>query len=151
MRRAILILALLIALPTSAVLAAETDQRGAAHEWKGPSSGYTVVDFAAAWCRPCWDVLPRLEAFAGSHPGIRVLVVSVDDNVQGRDALVEKLKLTIPVVWDEKHRIAEHYRPVGMPSTFVLDPAGKIVYSHVGSGMKEWNAMVAFLENATKR
>lgn len=151
MRLSSIVFALLFVMPCAATLAQETDQHGKAHEWKGPSPGYTVVDFAAAWCRPCWDVLPRLEAFASEHPGVRVLVVSVDDKVGGRDALVEKLKLTIPVVWDEKHRIAGHYRPEGMPATFVLDPSGKIVHKHVGSGKAEWDAMVAFLENATKR
>jgi len=148
MRRAALLLALLATLPLAAV---ETDQQGRAHEWAGPSAGYTVVDFAASWCTPCWSVLPRLERFAAEHPQVRVVAVSVDDKVSGRDLLVSRLKLTIPVLWDEKHRIAEHYRPDGMPHTVVLDPSGKVVYRHTGSAPKEWDAMVAFLANAAKR
>ena len=39
---------------------------------------------------------------------------------------------------EELDRIAEHYRPDGMPHTVVLDPSGKVVYRHVkqtgGSG-----------------
>ena len=148
MRSAALFLALLLAPPLAAV---ETDQRGVAQEWKGASSGYTVLDFAASWCTPCWSVLPRLEKFAAEHPEIRVVAVSVDDKVSGRDLLVSKLKLTIPVLWDEKHRIAEHYRPDGMPHTVVLDPAGNVVYRHTGSGAKEWDAMLAFLSKAANR
>jgi thiol-disulfide isomerase/thioredoxin len=150
MKRAFLPLALFVLLSGTAAVAAETDQKGTVHAWTGPSSGYTVVDFAASWCRPCWAVLPRLQTFASEHPDIRVLVVDVDDTVKGRDALVEKMKLTLPVLWDEKHRIAEHYRPEGMPATFVLDPEGHVVYKHVGSSKKEWDAMVAFLETATR-
>lgn len=149
MKNAILPLALFV-LMSGTALAAETDQKGAVHAWAGPSSGYTIVDFAASWCRPCWAVLPRLQTFASAHPDIRVLVVDVDDTVKGRDALVEKLKLTLPVLWDETHRIAEHYHPEGMPATFVLDPEGHVVYKHVGSGKKEWDAMVTFLESATR-
>ncbi len=148
MPRAALLLALLLALPVSAV---ETDQRGTAHAWEGPSAGYTVLDFAASWCTPCWGVLPRLERYAAEHPEVRVVAVSVDDEVSGRELLVSKLKLTIPVLWDEQHRIAEHYRPDGMPHTVVLDPSGKVVYRHTGSAAKEWDAMVAFLAKATKR
>jgi len=148
MRRAALLVALLFARPLAAV---ETDQRGTAHEWSGPSAGYTVLDFAASWCVPCWGVLPRLERYAAEHPEVRVVAVSVDDKVSGRDLLVSKLKLTIPVLWDEKQRIAEHYRPDGMPHTVVLDPSGKVVYRHTGSAAKEWDAMVAFLERAAKR
>lgn len=150
---ALLALALALALPSlsaaAATPAAETDQTGKAHEWRGASPGYTVVDFAASWCVPCWSVLPRLEKYAAEHPEIRVLAVSVDDKVAGRDLLVSKLKLTIPVLWDGKHRIAEHYRPEGMPFTVVLDPSGKVVYRHVGSATKEWDAMVSFLAKAT--
>jgi len=145
MRHALVLsLLLLVALPAAAAEA--VDQNGVAHAWKGASEKYTVIDFAAAWCRPCWGVLPKLETFARAHPEIRVLVVDVDDQVKGRDALVEKLHLTIPVIWDGTHEIAEHYRPEGMPATYVLDPAGKVVYSHVGSGPKEWAKMVEFLE-----
>lgn len=157
MKRAASLLALFLAFAPAAVPAAgaapvaETDQSGKAHEWKGASPAYTVVDFAASWCTPCWAVLPRLEKYAAEHPEVRVLAVSVDDKVSGRDLLVSKLSLTIPVLWDEKHRIAEHYRPEGMPYTVVLDPSGKVVYRHVGSAMKEWDAMVSFLAKATKR
>lgn len=151
MKRRFAVAALLLLLFASVAIASEVDQKGVAHEWKGPSAGYTVIDFAASWCRPCWDVLPRLQDYATAHPDIRVLVVSVDDKVKGRDVLVEKLHLTLPVLWDAKHQIAEHYRPAGMPATFVLDPSGKIVYQHVGSAKKEWDAMVAFLDGATKK
>jgi len=149
LRSLLILLPLLLA--SLAAAAQETDQRGAEHAWKGASKGYSVIDFAAAWCRPCWDVLPRLQAFSSAHPDIRVLVVSVDDKVTGRDALVSKLSLTIPVLWDEKKQIAGHYRPEGMPATFVLDPTGAVVYRHVGSGKKQWDKMVAFLEKAMKR
>ncbi len=148
---ALLALPLAAASPAVAAPSAETDQAGRAHEWKGASAGYTVLDFAASWCMPCWAVLPRLEKYAAEHPAIRVLAVSVDDEVSGRDLLVSKLKLTIPVLWDEKHRIAEHYRPEGMPYTVVLDPSGNVVYRHTGSASKEWDAMVAFLAKAAAR
>ena len=66
-------------------------------------------------------------------------------------ALVTKLALTLPVLWDSNKKIAAHYRPEGMPATFVLDPSGTVVYRHVGSGKKEWDEMVEFLEKASKR
>ena len=151
MRCGHLVLASLLLLSSLGATAQETDQGGVAHPWKGASKSYTVIDFAASWCRPCWDVLPKLQSFATAHPDIRVLVVSVDDKVTGRDALVTKLALTVPVLWDEKKQIAGHYRPEGMPATFVLDPSGTIVYRHVGSGKKQWGEMVAFLEKAGQR
>ncbi len=151
MRRNSLLIALTLLIASFPALAQETDQLGKPQAWKGESAGYTVIDFAAAWCRPCWDVLPRLQSYASEHKDIRVIVVSVDDKVAGRDALVTKLALTLPVLWDSNKKIAAHYRPEGMPATFVLDPSGTVVYRHVGSGKKEWDEMVGFLEKAAKR
>ena len=111
----------------------------------------TVIDFAASWCRPCWEVLPRLQKLADRHPELRIVVVSVDTEKGGRDELVRHLGLSIPVVWDEHHRLAEFYRPEGMPATVILDPSGDIVYRHVGSGLREWRALLEFLGDPEER
>ncbi len=145
----VMTLALALLMSAGALMGQEAvDQNGKTHVWKGASDGYTVIDFAASWCRPCWKVLPKLQAFADHHPDVRVIVVSVDDEKKGRDALVERLELTLPVLWDQTHTIARHYQPGGMPATFVLGPDGKIVYQHVGSADEDWNALVAFIDDA---
>jgi hypothetical protein len=77
---------------------------------------------------------------------VRVLVVSVDERRQGRDRLVESLRLTVPVVWDETHRIAEHYRPRAMPATFVLSAEGVVVGAVTGSRAKDWERVVRLVE-----
>ncbi len=149
-RRLALLLVSVVALLPYAASAQELDQRGKAHDWKGASEEYRLIDFAAAWCQPCWQALPRLQSLADARPELRVIVVSVDEQVQGRDKLVKTLGLTISVLWDEEHRVAEHYRPGGMPATFVLDPAGEVVYQHVGSGNREWKEMIAFIDGVLR-
>jgi len=123
------------------------DQAGRAHAWRGEVGTLTVLDFAATWCAPCRRSLPRLQELQDSHPELRVLVVSVDDTPAQRDRLVEDLSLHLPVVWDEGHRIAEHYRPGGMPATVVLDAAGREVYRHTGSGEADWRHLVDVVES----
>lgn len=98
----------------------------------------TVLDFAASWCQPCWRALPHLQAYAKAHPEVQVLVVSEDDRVAGRDTLVEKLGLKIPVVWDEHHQLAKKMNPPGMPTTYVIDTDGKVVHFQVGFDEKKW-------------
>ena len=94
--------------------------------------------------------MPRLQTLAKSNPELKVIVVSVDSTREGRDRLVESLELTVPVLWDQDSRIAEHYRPQGMPATFVLDPSGKVIYSHVGSAKRDWEKLVSFVESLPK-
>jgi thiol-disulfide isomerase/thioredoxin len=125
--------------------AAERDQHGKEHAWAGATGSYTLIDFAASWCEPCWRSLPHLETLAKQHPKLRVLVVDVDETVAGRDRLVEKLRLTLPVVWDEKARIATHYDPRGMPATFIIDKSGKVIYSSIGFNKTTQKALEQFV------
>ena len=118
------------------------DQHGNAHTWEPQPGAVTIVDFAASWCGPCRQTLPELQRFADAQPEIRVLVISVDDTLAGRDALVRELGLTLPVLWDRDDAAAKHYRPQGMPSTFLFDAHGQQVMSYAGSKKKDWKSMV---------
>jgi thiol-disulfide isomerase/thioredoxin len=142
LKRILILFLLVLAAPMTA---GERDQFGRDPAWRGATGSYTLIDFAASWCQPCWKSLPHLVVLAREHPSLRVIVVSVDDRVKGRDLLVERLHLTLPVVWDEKAQIASHYRPEGMPATFIIDPQGKVVYSSVGFSDKGWRALQEFV------
>ena len=97
-----------------------------------PSDTYTVLDFAASWCTPCYRALPRLQALAPEVPDIRVVVVSVDETEEARDRLVRELGLELEVVWDQDHTLISTFAPESFPATYVLDRKGQVVYSHVG-------------------
>jgi thiol-disulfide isomerase/thioredoxin len=141
--------ALLLLLPL-AVSAEPLDQFGQPQPWQGSPDAYTVLDFAASWCAPCWRTLPKLEAFAAEHPELRVIVVSVDDEVSGREELVSGLGLVLPVLWDGNYEIAETFSPGALPATVVLAPGGEEVFRHVGSDGAGWNRLVAFLQGTGK-
>lgn len=104
-----------------------------------PSDTYTVLDFAASWCTPCYRALPRLEALARELPDLRVVVVSVDETERGRDRLVRELDLELEVVWDGDHTLISNLAPESFPATYVLDPGGEVVYSHLGYDARVFN------------
>lgn len=140
-----LILLLMATLPLPALAESPSlaqDQHGSSHSWKPEPGAVTIVDFAASWCGPCRQTLPKLQKLADAHPEVRVLVISVDETSKGRDALVRDLGLTLPVLWDRDHSAARHYRPAGMPSTFVFDAEARPVMSYVGSKRKDWQVLV---------
>lgn len=127
-----------------------TDQNGKTYDADAMFNQVTVLDFAAAWCQPCWRALPHIQAFAKQNPQVQVLVVSEDDQVQGRDRLVKKLGLTLPVIWDADHQLAQKMNPPGMPTTFVIDADGKVVHRQVGFDETKWAETQAVINRLIK-
>ena len=126
----------LAAAPLSA--ANRLDQNGNRFELKDLKGQITVLDFAASWCDPCWKALPYLQELAASQPGLKILVLSEDNRAAGRDKLVKKLGLTMPVIWDEGHAWAKVFEPKGMPTTLILDKDGEVIYRHEGFSPEKW-------------
>ena len=127
MKRLAVLLAAALAAPPAAGTAADPLDTLTA-----PSDTYTVLDFAASWCTPCYRALPRLQVLARELPDLRVVVVSVDETERGRDRLVRELDLELEVVWDGDHTLISKLAPEAFPATYVLDPGGEVVYSHLG-------------------
>jgi len=131
--------------------ATSMDQYGKGHDPSRPGSGYTVLDFAASWCKPCWKALPHVDELARTRDDIGVLVISVDRKLAGRDRLVKKLNLQVPVIWDQGHLWADFYQPAGMPTTMIVDTQGKVVYQHVGWSSEDWQKLLNELNRLTGR
>jgi cytochrome c biogenesis protein CcmG/thiol:disulfide interchange protein DsbE len=92
-----------------------------------------LIDFFASWCAPCAEEAPTLRALATSL-GARATVVAVDwDDAGGpARAFVRKHGWTFPVLTDTSGTAGESYGLVGLPTSFVLDPEGRIVATFRG-------------------
>jgi cytochrome c biogenesis protein CcmG/thiol:disulfide interchange protein DsbE len=92
-----------------------------------------LVDFFASWCTPCAEEAPTLRKLSASL-GARATVVAVDwDDAGGAArAFVRKHGWTFPVLADTSGTTGESYGLVGLPTSFVLDPQGRIVATFRG-------------------
>jgi cytochrome c biogenesis protein CcmG/thiol:disulfide interchange protein DsbE len=92
-----------------------------------------LVDFFASWCIPCAQEAPTLRKLAAAL-GDRASVVAVDwDDAGGpARAFVRKHGWTFPVLADTSGTAGESYGLVGLPTSFVLDPEGRIVATFRG-------------------
>jgi peroxiredoxin len=88
-----------------------------------------VVDFFAAYCRPCQRALPAVEALHAAHPEVAFLGVSLDDEPEATLAMIARHHLTFPVVHDAGHVLAGRFRVTELPSSFVVDATGRIVWA----------------------
>ncbi|HKZ14460.1 MAG TPA: TlpA disulfide reductase family protein [Solirubrobacterales bacterium] len=92
-----------------------------------------LVDFFASWCAPCAEEAPTLRKLSAAL-GDRATVVAVDwDDAGGpARAFVRKHGWTFPVLADTSGTAGESYGLVGLPTSFVLDPQGRIVATFRG-------------------
>jgi peroxiredoxin len=79
-----------------------------------------VIDFFAAYCRPCQRKLPELEALHRRQPGLSIVGVSLDETSAVARRSVTRHRLTFPVVHDAGNVLAGRLRVTELPISFVV-------------------------------
>ena len=95
-----------------------------------------VLSFWASWCGPCRMELPILADFYRKYhkadSNFEILAVSVDEDRADAEAYASKAKLPFPVLLDPHSSVADAYAVEGIPTMYVIDPNGTIVYGKAG-------------------
>lgn len=94
----------------------------------------TIVDFWATWCEPCKKSFPKYQDLYVKYKasGLEIVAVSVDDEKNGIPEFIKAHGAKFPVGWDEGHKVADRWKPPGMPSAFIIDKSGVIRHVHQG-------------------
>jgi thiol-disulfide isomerase/thioredoxin len=101
--------------------------------------GVRVVEFWATWCEPCMAQRPALEAFAQEveGDGVRVLAVSIDEDVGRLQGHLLQRPTSLEVLWDPSGEASERYirYRVGfiLPTTIVVDGNNRIINRYTGT------------------
>ena len=96
---------------------------------------YVLLDFWAAWCRPCREENPNIAENYNNYKsyGFDVYQVSLDRTKEDWVKGIKQDKLPWINVSDLKYyqsEAAELYNVDRIPSAFLLDPEGKIIAKH---------------------
>ena len=93
-----------------------------------------IVDFWASWCVPCRSSFPWLAKMqqAYSDKGLMVVAVNLDKDPKAAAAFLESVPAPFTIAYDPAGKSAEAFHVNAMPSTFLVDRKGTIVYTHVG-------------------
>jgi len=85
-----------------------------------------LVHFWGTWCGICRFEQDTIESLSQDHSVVTVALASGDDgDIAG---YLKDNGLTFPVVNDDDGRISAEWGVTGVPTSFVLDPAGEIAF-----------------------
>ena len=93
-----------------------------------------LINFWASWCGPCRQEMPLLDRLHERYEdtGFAVLGVNVEGEVGPARDIVDRTRVSFPVLIDEGQRVSQRYQLEAMPSTIVVDRDGMVRYIHRG-------------------
>jgi thiol-disulfide isomerase/thioredoxin len=95
------------------------------------------VDFWASWCAPCRRSFPWMNEMQQKYGarGLTVVGVNVDKRRPDAERFLQQTPATFTVVYDEAGRSPEAYGVKAMPTSYLIDAAGRVVA--VESGFRD--------------
>jgi len=93
-----------------------------------------LINFWATWCAPCRAEIPAIEAVhqARQNDGFVVLGVNYQEAREVVEPFTRRLAMTYPVLLDERGRVMDTYRAIGLPMSILVDREGIIRVRHTG-------------------
>lgn len=104
-------------------------------DWQGKT---VLINFWSETCGACIAELRTLQQWAEKYPNqVQLVAMNIDGEKADTQAIVTKRQLTLPIFKDQMKITAERYQLVGTPTSFVIDPSGKVIYKFEGLLPKE--------------
>ncbi len=130
----LLVAALLWSAAAAAAEFALPDLDGRIHRLSQYQGRWVVVNYWATWCPPCLDEIPELVEFHEAHAP-RVVVLGVNYEDTGLDHLrqfVDEYFISYPVLRGEPDGHTFAGRLLGLPTTYLVSPEGRVVDTRLG-------------------
>lgn len=92
------------------------------------------VDFWASWCAPCKRSFPWMAEMQRRYGerGFVVVAVNVDKQRTDAERFLKATPAGFTVVFDDSGRTPQAWEVKGMPSSYLVDPSGKVLLAESG-------------------
>jgi thiol-disulfide isomerase/thioredoxin len=109
--------------------------------WDHFEGTYLLVNFWATWCPPCVIELPSLDKLRAKFDGkgLDVIAISLDtqrDQSQIQKFLENRNLSNFAAYMDENGEVQKNIKMRGIPTTYLLNPNGEVLY--VFEGDADW-------------
>ena len=114
---------------------------------------WTFLHFWASWCGPCRKEMPTIQAIWSEFQDTDLAIVLVN-TAEDEDTVFNFMGIVAPdmnTLLDSDGKVTERWQPRGLPSTFFIDPEGKLRYLALGGRPWDKGEYLAFLKGLIKK
>ena len=110
------------------------------------------LNFWATWCPPCIAEMPSIQALYDKIDKKNVVFVMIATNdEQGKvQKFIKRKEYDFPIYFLKDDFLPTIFHSKAIPTTFIIDTNGKIVYKHEGTANYDTEAFKDLLENLGK-
>ena len=92
------------------------------------------VDFWASWCAPCRRSFPWMNEMTQKYgaKGLAVVAINLDKKRDDADKFLRHTPAAFTVLYDAAGTTPANWQVKGMPSSYLVDTAGKVVLRESG-------------------
>jgi thiol-disulfide isomerase/thioredoxin len=113
--------------------------QGITHSLADYQDKVLVVNFWATWCPPCVKEMPSLQRAWEQLQGedIAVLAINMGEQKEAVKRFIQQYPIDLPILLDKDFDMADAWSVSGLPTTYVVNPDGEIVFQAIGE--REWD------------
>jgi len=128
------------------------DVDGEKYELNHSKGNWVFLHFWASWCGPCREEMPAIQQLADKMKGEKFQIIMIN-TAEDEDTVFEflaSINVELNSLLDVDGQVTEVWEPRGLPTSFLINPEGKVKYQAIGG--REWGSPVyiSFLKNILK-
>lgn len=110
------------------------DAGGKTHRLADYRGRPVIVNFWATWCPPCREEMPSMQRGWEQvrDEGVAMLAINVGEDEETVAAFAASYAVDFPLLLDPDSAVVQSWPVKGLPTTFVVDPEGRLVYRAIG-------------------
>ncbi len=114
------------------------DVEGETFELKKTQGHWVFLHFWASWCGPCKEEMPAIQTLSEVMKDEKFQIVMIN-TAEDEDTIFEFLgaiNVDLNSLMDVDGLVTEVWKPRGLPTSFLINPKGKVKYQAIGG--REW-------------